>query len=97
MSEYSIYVLASHSGTLYVGVTNDLLRRMWEHKNGVRKGFSAKYRVTKLVYFEQTADVRTAIAREKQLKRWPRWRKTRLIERENPDWNDLSAFWFESV
>jgi putative endonuclease len=91
MSEYSVYVLASHSGVLYVGVTNDLNRRLLEHKSGELGGFTSKYRVSKLVYFERTNDVRSAIAREKQLKRWPRWRKVRLIEQGNPDWRDLSS------
>jgi putative endonuclease len=91
---YVVYILASRSRTLYIGVTNDLRRRVWEHKNGGMPGFARQYRVTNLVYFEQTTDVHAAIAREKQLKRWPRWRKVRLIEARNPAWLDLSAEWF---
>jgi putative endonuclease len=94
MRQYYVYILASRSRTLYVGVTNDLRRRLWEHKQGVRQGFTRDYRVTMLVYFESASDVRAAIAREKQLKRWPRWRKERLIEVGNKDWHDLSVDWF---
>jgi putative endonuclease len=94
MRDYHVYILASRSGTLYIGVTSDLRRRMFEHKAGALPGFTTKYRVTRLVYVEQTSDVRVAIAREKQLKRWPRWRKERLIEAENPGWGDLAAGWF---
>jgi putative endonuclease len=91
--EYAVYIMASRSRTLYVGVTNDLRRRVWQHKNGDVPGFTCRYRVTNLVYFEQTRDVHAAIAREKQLKRWPRWRKERLIEQQNAAWSDLSADW----
>ena len=80
MREYFVYVMASRSRRLYTGVTNDLLRRVWQHKTGAVDGFTRRYRVTQLVYFEQTSDVHSAIAREKQLKRWPRIRKARLIE-----------------
>jgi putative endonuclease len=90
----AVYILASQSRTLYVGVTNDLRRRIWEHKNGGVPGLTRRYRVRNLVYFEQTTAVHAAIAREKQLKRWPRWRKVRLIEVGNPAWLDLSAEWF---
>ena len=91
MREYVVYILASHSRTLYVGVTNDLSRRIHEHKRGTIPGFTRKYGVTRLVYIERTSDVRAALAREKQLKRWPRWRKDRLIDATNPDWVDLSG------
>ena len=90
MRQYSVYILSSLSRTLYIGMTNDLPRRMGEHILGVDPGFTRQYRVTNLVYFEITTDVRSAISREKQLKRWPRWRKLRLIEIENPGWRDLS-------
>jgi len=93
MREFYVYILASMSRVLYVGVTNDLIRRMYEHKQGLLPGFTRQYRVTSLVYFEQTRDIRRAIAREKQLKRWPRWRKVRLIEAQNAGWTDLSASW----
>lgn len=90
MKSYFVYILASdRNGTLYVGVTNDLVRRVWEHKNKVADGFTKKYGVHKLVYFEDTTDVGSAIAREKQLKNWQRKWKLELIEKSNPDWKDL--------
>jgi putative endonuclease len=95
MRQYYVYLLASLSRVLYVGVTNDLRRRIAEHKRGAVPGFTREYRITTLVYFESTLDVRSAIAREKQLKRWPRWRKVRLIEAVNLDWRDLSVDWPE--
>ena len=93
MRQYYVYILASRSRTIYVGVTSDLRRRVWQHKRGEVPGFTRQYRVTRLVYFEQTADVRSAIEREKQLKRWPRARKEGLIEAENAGWLDLSVDW----
>ena len=93
MRQYYVYLLASDSGTLYIGVTNDLKRRLWEHKLGRHPGFTQHYRINKLVYFETTGDVRSAIAREKQLKSWSRAGKIRLIEKHNPDWRDLSLNW----
>ena len=87
---YSVYILASRpNGTLYIGITNDLLRRVLEHKNNLLKGFTNQYSVHNLVYFEQTEDVNCAILREKQLKKWNRSWKIRLIEERNPDWIDL--------
>jgi len=97
MRDYYVYVLASHSRVLYIGVTNDLRRRMQQHKCSVFPGFTRDHRVTTLVYFESTADVRVALAREKQLKRWPRRRKERLIEAGNPDWRDLSVDWLRDA
>ena len=93
MREFYVCMLASKSRVLYVGVTNDLIRRMYQHKQGLLPGFTRQYRVTSLVYFEQTGDIRRAIAREKQLKRWPRWRKVQRIEEHNAGWTDLSASW----
>ena len=93
MRAYHVYILSSLSRCIYVGVTNDLLRRLAEHKRGAIPGFTKKYRVTRLVYFEEYREVTTAITREKQLKRWPRARKNRLIERDNPDWRDIAAGW----
>jgi putative endonuclease len=88
---YYVYILASRrNGTLYVGVTNDLNRRIYEHKNSIIEGFSKKYRITSLVYFESGNDATAAIKREKQLKKWNRQWKIDLIEKSNPDWNDLS-------
>ena len=88
---YYVYILASkRNGTLYIGVTNDLIRRVYEHKNGLIEGFTKKYSVKNLVYYEQTNDVREAILREKRLKKWNRDWKIKLIEKMNPDWKDLS-------
>ncbi len=95
MKTYYVYILASkRNGTLYVGVTNDLRRRMYEHKNGIIEGFTKKYSVNRLVYFEDSADVDAAIRREKQIKGWRRDKKIALIESANPDWEDLSKEWF---
>ena len=93
MKQYYVYIMTNRSGTLYVGVTNDLARRVHEHKNKLIPGFTAKYNITKLVYFETTTDVRTAIARERQIKGWLRVKKIALIESVNPNWDDLSADW----
>ena len=87
---YYVYILASQrNGTLYVGVTNDLKRRVWKHRNYLVKVFTDKYGVHMLVYFDQTKDVEQAILREKQLKRWKRNWKLQLIEKDNPEWKDL--------
>ena len=88
---YHIYIMASASGVLYTGVTSQLETRVVQHKQKFFAGFSAKYNTTKLVYFEPFSDVREAIAREKQRKRWRREKKVFLIERANPTWRDLSA------
>lgn len=91
MKTYSVYILASKKeGTLYIGVTSDLEKRVWQHKNKIIKGFTEKYNVDKLVYYEQTENVESALTREKQLKEWQRRWKIRLIEKDNPEWNDLS-------
>ncbi len=90
METYSVYILASKKeGTLYIGVTSDLEKRVWQHKNKIIKGFTEKYNVNKLVYYEQTGNVESALTREKQLKEWQRRWKIRLIEKDNPEWNDL--------
>ena len=81
--------------TLYVGVTNDLTRRVYEHRNKLAPGFTAKYNVSKLVYFESSDDVTSAIAREKQIKAWRRSKKVTLLENANPYWNDLASEWFD--
>ena len=80
---------------LYVGVTNDLRGRVEEHKAGERDGFTKRYNVNRLVHFEVTADVRAALEREKEFKRWRRSKKIELIEKENPGWRDLSLGWDE--
>jgi putative endonuclease len=87
---YFVYILASKKdGVLYIGVTNDLIRRVFEHKNSFSKGFTNKYFVHRLVYFEETTDIHSAISREKQLKKWNRQWKIELIEKDNPNWEDL--------
>ncbi len=89
---YYVYLLTNwNNAVMYVGVTNDLERRMFEHKEKSIKGFTEKYNVNKLVYFEQTSDVNVAIAREKEIKKWRRQKKDALVKRANPDWRDLSA------
>jgi putative endonuclease len=90
MNTYFVYIMTNHSKTLYTGVTNDLTRRVLEHKAGTIPGFTSKYRLTSLVYHEDTSDVLTAIAREKQTKGWLRRKKIDLIESMNPYWFDLS-------
>lgn len=87
---YYVYIMASQkNGTLYIGVTNNLVKRVYEHKNNIVKGFSEKYTIHNLVYFEETSDVKSAIYREKQLKNWTRMWKIALIEKLNPEWKDL--------
>jgi putative endonuclease len=88
--QFYVYILASKKdGVLYVGVTSDLIGRVWQHKNDVAEGFSKKYWVKKLVYYEITEDAEQAILREKQIKKWNRAWKIELIEKMNPLWNDL--------
>ncbi|MFH1700613.1 MAG: GIY-YIG nuclease family protein [Candidatus Zixiibacteriota bacterium] len=90
MKNYYVYILASKpGGTLYIGMTSDLVKRVYEHKNNLIDGFTKKYKVHRLVYFEHTADVESAILREKQLKTWKRNWKIELIEKNNPNWHDL--------
>lgn len=87
---YYVYIMSSgRNGTLYIGVTNDLKRRTYEHQNNLVKGFTEKYSVHDLVYFEQFEDIEQAILREKQMKKWNRYWKIKLINRENPEWVDL--------
>jgi putative endonuclease len=92
--KYYVYILANWNNTvLYVGVTSDLVRRIYEHKNKVVKGFSEKYNVYKLVYFRETSDVLAAITREKEIKKWSRVKKSNLVSNMNPEWRDLSETW----
>jgi putative endonuclease len=94
MRDYHVYILASQrNGTLYVGVTNDLERRIWEHREGLTPGFTTKYCVVRLVWYESYGDIGDAISREKSLKRWRRAWKIRLIEEGNPQWLDLYETW----
>ncbi|EKD58460.1 MAG: hypothetical protein ACD_56C00119G0007 [uncultured bacterium] len=93
---YYVYVLASHrNGTLYIGVTDNLIKRSWEHKNETVESFTKKYKVSRLVYYESTNDINSALLREKQLKKWNRKWKLELIEKENPDWIDLAAEYYK--
>ena len=91
---YCTYIVASRSHTLYIGMTGNLLKRVFEHKQRTHQGFSAKYNCNRLVWFERFTGPRNAIAREKQLKGWVRAKKIALIENENPTWNDLSVEWY---
>ncbi len=94
MEDYYVYILANYTNTtLYIGVTNDLKRRLFEHKNKKFDGFTEKYNVTKLVYFEKTTDIKAAIQREKNLKKWNRSWKDELIKKFNPAYKDLSEEW----
>jgi putative endonuclease len=95
MGSYFVYIMSSGSGTLYIGVTNNLRRRVDEHKSKLVPGFTAKYNIDRLVYFEMFRDIRTAIAREKQLKGWVRRKKIALIETQNQKWEDLAKDWYE--
>jgi len=93
----AVYILASRSHNFYVGVTNSLDRRMRQHKDHVFKGFSARYNVERLVWYQIFGDIRDAIAREKQIKRWRREKKITLIESLNPTWQDLSEEWGKPI
>lgn len=94
MKQPAVYILASkRNGTLYIGVTSDLVQRAWQHRNHAVEGFTKKYGVDKLVYYELHEDMENAILREKRLKKWNRAWKLRLIEEMNPDWKDL----YESI
>jgi putative endonuclease len=87
-----VYIITNCSyGTLYVGVTNDLVRRVWEHKEGLNPGFTRRYRLTRLVYVERHEEILAAIQREKNLKHWPRAWKVALILEQNPNWDDLAV------
>lgn len=86
---YCLYIMASESGTLYIGMTNDLKRRVYEHKEELIEGFSKKYNCKKLVYYEYFTDVKHCIEREKQIKNWRREKKENLIRKVNPSWKDL--------
>ena len=89
MKQPCVYILTNHSKTLYIGVTSNIQRRVWEHKEKLLEGFTKKYNIDKLVYYEFFEDMPTAIAREKQLKGWTRKKKIVLIEKENAEWFDL--------
>ncbi len=91
--QYYIYILSSLRRVLYVGITNNLERRIYEHRQRLLPGFTARYHVHRLVYFETTPDIQSALAREKQIKAWRRDKKVALIEIQNPKWHDLSEDW----
>jgi putative endonuclease len=93
--QYFVYIMTNTYRNLYTDVTNDLVRRVYEHKNKIIPGFTSHYNISELVYFEETSDVQTALAREKEIKGWRRAKKTRLIDSINPKWLDLSAAWFK--
>lgn len=91
---YYVYIMTNRSRTLYTGITNNLERRVHEHKSGTINGFTKKYRINRLVFFETTTNVIDAIKREKQIKSWTRAKKIELIEKINPEWRDLSEDWY---
>jgi len=93
MKTYYVYIMTNHSGTLYTGMTDNLEHRIYEHRHDLVPGFASKYKVTKLVYYEEGNNVDTVLTREKQIKGWPRARKVALIESKNPEWKDLSSGW----
>ncbi len=93
MNQYYVYIMTNGVRTLYIGVTNDLMRRVFEHKEKLVEGFTKKYNITMLVYYETASDIQVAIAREKQLKNWRRSKKIALIESSNPQWKDFSLEW----
>ena len=96
MNNYYVYILSNKSNkVLYIGVTNDLQRRVYEHKNKLIEGFTSKYNINKLLHYESTTDIKSAIEREKQLKSWSRAKKEELINKSNPQREDLSVGWFE--
>jgi putative endonuclease len=91
---FCVYIMSNFSGTLYVGVTSDIKSRAYQHKKKLKPGFTTKYNITKLVYWESSPNAIAAIRREKELKGWTRQRKVSLIEFRNPMWDDLAATWF---
>lgn len=95
MRSYYVYIMTNKSGTLYTGVTNNLARRVYEHKQGRLAGFTKRYKITRLVYFEETSNIDVAIKREKEIKGWLRAKKIALVSISNPKWEDLSSDWFE--
>ena len=97
MGEYYVYILSSRSSTLYIGVTNDLMKRIYEHKEKFVDGFTKRYAIDRLVYYESCGSIESAIAREKQLKGWRRDRKVALIESVNPNWQDLSLKFMDTM
>lgn len=91
---YHVYILRNSSGMIYTGSTSDLMRRLYQHKHKLVKGFTAKYNIDKLIFFQEFSDVRDAIAAERKIKGWVRSKKDELITKFNPEWKDLSEGWF---
>ncbi len=96
MKSYYVYIMTNRTRTLYTGVTNNLERRVYEHKHKIIPGFTSKYNINQLVYYEETNSIHVAIEREKEIKSWLRRRKIELIESKNPTWHDLSKDWYAS-
>lgn len=94
MKTFYVYIMGSKSGTLYVGLTSDIKKRVYEHKNHLIAGFTDKYNIDRLLYIETMSEPTSAIKREKQIKAWRRERKVELIDSLNPEWNDLSQDWY---
>ena len=95
MKNYYVYIMTSQTGTLYTGVTSDLRKRIYQHKNKLVEGFTKKYDITRLAYYEETSDIKTSLNREKEIKGWRRSKKIALIESINPTWKDLAQDWFD--
>lgn len=93
--KYYVYIMTNPTGTLYTGVTNDLKRRVHQHKHKLIDGFTKKYNITRLAYYEETTDIQSALAREKEIKGWLRRKKVELIKSVNPRWQDLSEEWYD--
>ena len=96
MGDYFVYIMTNKSRTLYTGVTNNLIRRVYEHKKKLVTGFTTKYNITRLIYYETFRNPYDAITAEKRIKGWKREKKVKLIEETNPNWKDLSVEWFEN-
>ena len=94
MQSYFTYFMSSLGGMLYTGVTNNIMNRVFTHKQRIISGFTKRYDITRLVYYEESADIWNAIAREREIKGWKRYKKIALIESQNPKWKDLAADWF---
>ncbi|MGH9451687.1 MAG: GIY-YIG nuclease family protein [Terriglobia bacterium] len=97
MKSYYVYIMSSRSRTLYTGVTNNLERRVYQHKHGLLTGFTSDYRITRLVHYEEIGDIRAAICRERQIKDWLRAKKVAWIESRNPTWEDVSVDWYSKA
>jgi putative endonuclease len=97
MNTYYVYIMTNRSGTLYIGMTNDLVRRVYQHKKKLVLGFTQRYNIDRLIYYEETNDVGVALTRERQLKGWLRSKKIALVKCMNPEWKDLSEGWYDEA